>query len=153
MTSATLILHRSAWLAWALLAASALSFGYMVFDSRPPFELRGYTVSKSHAGELLRVDASVKRDLARGCSVAFSRHIFDSVGTRWDVQGQTNMPATALSQLDQQAPGKLRLAVPLPLGIAPGPARLVTPLEYKCNPWHAVQPIVVVMTIEFEVVP
>ena len=153
MTDATMVLKRSAWLAWVLIAGSMASLSYMVLDSSPPFKALGYTVNKPRAGELLRADVLVARDLGRECSVEFSRHLFDSRGTRWEVQPQTNMPSAAIRQLEDQAPGHLKLAIAVPSGMAPGPARLVTPLEYACNPWHAVRPIVVMMTIEFEVSP
>ena len=50
-------------------------------------------------GALLRVDAAVRRDLSRDCSVQFSRHILDAAGVRWNVQELTGMSAEALRQL------------------------------------------------------
>jgi hypothetical protein len=153
MQTATTILYRSAWLAWLLIGISGAGLAWMIGDSTPPFRLTGYVSNVPHRGELLRVDATVWRDLERNCSVQFSRHIFDAAGVRWDVLSSTNMTAAALRQLDEQAPGHLRLAVPIPAGAAVGPAKLVTPLEYQCNPWHGIRPIESTMTIDFEVLP
>jgi len=153
MNSATTLLNRSAWLAWVLLGLSVAGLVGMISDSAPPFKMTGYVASVPHRGELLRVDVAVHRDLARECSVQFSRHIFDASGVRWDVLATTTMTAQALAQLDAEAPGHLRLAVPVPPGAAPGPAKLVTPLQYECNPWHGIRPIESTMTIEFEVLP
>jgi hypothetical protein len=153
MQTATTILYRSAWLAWLLIGISGAGLAWMISDSTPPFSLTGYVANVPRRGELLRVDATVWRDLDRNCSVAFSRHIFDAAGVRWDVLASANMTAFALRQLDEQAPGHLRLAVPIPAGAAVGPAKLVTPLEYQCNPWHGIRPIESTMTIDFEVLP
>lgn len=147
------LIQRSAWLAWIILAVSAVGLLYMMGDNVPPFRMVSATANSPRAGELLRADVVVTRDLSRRCSVQFSRHIFDSSSTRIDVTPLTFMPASALDQLDAESPGHQRLAIPLPAYIKPGPAKLVTPLAYTCNLWHSARPIEVLMTVDFEVAP
>lgn len=147
------MLQRSAWLAWLILALSAAGLIVLMGDSKPPFRMISATTNTPRAGEVLRADVVVVRDLSRRCSVTFSQHIFDSSSTRVDMLPLTFMPAAGLDQLDAESPGHLRLAIPLPDYIKPGPAKLVTPLAYVCHAWHSVRPIEVLMTVEFEVAP
>ena len=149
----TSLIQRSAWLAWLLLLFSALGLIYMIGDTEPPFRVISSVANSPRAGELLRADAIVQRDLSRNCSVTFSRHILDSQGTRIDVQPLTYMPAAGLVQLEETSPGRLRMAVMLPAYVSPGPAKLVTPLAYTCNAWHSLRPIEVLMTVDFVVAP
>ncbi len=144
-------LERMAWIAWLLIALSAAGLVWMMSDVSPPFAMVSATTNKPKPGELLRVDAVVQRQLKRQCGVTFSRHMFDSSGTRMELAGDTYMPPEALEQLEGIAPGRLRLAVPVPPHAQPGPAKLVTPLSYQCNAWHSLRPIHVLMTIDFEV--
>jgi hypothetical protein len=52
------------------------------------------------------------------------------------------------------APGVLRGQMQVPLSFPPGPARMVTVLQYRCNPIQDLfRPIGVQMTIPFEVLP
>ena len=152
MMPMTKLLQRSAWLAWALLALSGFGFLFMVMDDKPPFQMLGYEKATVSPGEILRIEASVKRELSRRCSVTFSRHLFDVEGTRIDVVPDTYMPASALEELQRLTPDKLKLAIPIPSYVKPGPATLVVPLAYQCNAWHALRPIETRMVVAFEVV-
>ena len=149
----TKILQRSAWLAWALLVLNGLGLLFMMMDDKPPFQMLGYERATVRPGEILRVDATVKRELSRKCSVTFSRHVFDADGTRIDIVPDTYMPAGALEELQRLTPDKLRLALPIPSYVKPGPATLVVPLAYQCNAWHALRPIETRMVVSFEVLP
>ena len=153
MMAMTTWLRRSAWLAWALLIASLMGLGWMMSDTDPPFVMHGYAKGTVSPGQILRVDVSVTRDLTRRCSVTFSRHMFDSAGTRIDLVGTTQMTAQALEGLERENPGRLKMAVPIPSYVALGHARLVTPLSYVCNAWHGLRPIEITMEVDFEVVP
>ena len=153
MITMTKVLARSAWLAWALLTASLAGLGWMMLDTAAPFVMLDYTAESVRPGAVLRVDVQVRRDLSRKCSVTFSRHMFDSAGTRVDLVGSTQMTAKALEGLEKHSPGQLRMAVPIPPYVSIGRAHLVTPLAYVCNAWHSVRPIETTMVIDFEVVP
>lgn len=149
----TRFLDRSAGLAWALLVASAICFALMVMDDEPPFAMLSQQHATVRPGDVLRVEAAVTRDLTRRCSVTFSRHMFDRDGTRVDLVPDTYMPAAAIDDLQRRTPGQLRLAVPIPSYVPPGPAKLVVPLSYVCNAWQALRPIETKMVIDFEVLP
>jgi len=59
-----------------------------------------------------------------------------------------------LREMDSAAPGELNLLVPVPLSFPPGPGKLTTMLEYRCNPLQdVVRPIGLEMNIPFEVLP
>ena len=153
MMMATKYLQRMNAFALLILVASLFGLGVLIADSAVPFKLVSATTNAPHVNGVLFIDAVVVRDLKRKCSVTVSRHIFDATGRRIDVMPSTYMPAEALEQLDAIAPGRLRLAVPLPWYISAGPAAFVTSLSYTCNDWHAIRPINTVMTVNFEVLP
>ena len=147
------LLKRSAIVAWVLLAASASGLLWMMGDTHAPFVMHGYTVEPVRPGEILRLKAEVRRDLKRKCAVTFSRHMFDSAGTRLDLVGQTSMTAAGLEQLNAIDKDVLRLAIPIPDYAKPGPAILVTPLVYSCNAWHGLRPIEYTMRVDFDISP
>jgi hypothetical protein len=149
----TKYLQRSAWVAWLLLVLSGIGAASLMLDDKSPFTMLEYRVGAVKPGGVLRIEATVKRDLSRKCSVEFSRHVFDSLGTRHDITPETMMTSAALEGLEKATPGRLVLAVQLPPHIALGKAQLVTPLVYQCNAWHAVKPIESTMVVTFEVAP
>ena len=153
MTNMTSLLERSAWLAWALIVLSMIGAAWMIADTDPPFRMLSYESTPARPGGILRVDAVVQRALSRRCSVTFSRHLFDSEGTRIDISPAVVMTADALEGLDRAAPGQLRLAISIPAHTLPGPARLVTPLQYQCNAWHAIRPIETTIVMVVEISP
>ena len=81
-----------------------------------------------------------------------SRYLF-SAGVRYEISGAQYMSAAAIADLNQQMPDALRMAVRMAADVPPGPATLVTALEYTCNPMHAVWPIEVIMKNAIEVQP
>ena len=149
----TSLLQKSAIAAWIILAGSVSGLLWMMGDSKAPFELYSYKVEPVRPGEVLKLRAEVRRDLGRNCAVTFSRHMFDSAGTRLDLVGQTTMTAAALEQLNAIDNDVLRLAIPIPEYAEPGPAILVTPLVYQCNAWHGLRPIEYTMRIDFDISP
>jgi hypothetical protein len=136
-----------------VLVLSTMGAVSLMLETQPPYELLQYEAPAAHPGGVLHVEARVKRDLSRPCSVVFSRHIFDSQGTRHDIVAATSMTVAAVRGLEKAAPGRLVLAVQLPPYIPLGKAQLVTPLSYTCNAWHTFKPIEETMVIDFEVTP
>ena len=143
--------QRSVWLAWALLLAIAIGAAALMLDRRPPFTITSYETNSPRAGGILMVNANVARELERRCSVTFSRYMVDSSGLRADLMPDFTMTAQALEELDHATPGRLLLDIHIPDYVSAGPAVLVTPLEYRCNPWHSLMPIETTMVIKFEV--
>lgn len=139
--------------AWLLLLMSALATLMMALDRDPPFRSISYTAQSARPGGVAMIDAVVQRDLARSCSVRFSRFFIDSTGARWEVAALTSVTANGLRAFDAASANRLRLPVPIPAGAAPGPATLVIPLAYRCNMVHELSPIDVVLTYDFEVLP
>ena len=126
----------------------------MAFDREPPFRLLDAWTSQPRPGGVLVVRAKVQRDLERACSVRFSRYLFDRFGSRHESSGPQLMTPQGLREMDAQAPGQLNLQVQIPLSFPPGPGRLTTILEYRCNALQDVlRPIGVEMNIPFEVLP
>lgn len=126
---------------------------WWIFDNRPPFIMTQYWATPVKPGGQVYFLALVKRDIARNCSVIFSRHMFDSEGARYDIVSGQQMSAVALRQMETVTPGELRLWLRVPEQMPLGTARMVTVLEYQCNPIHHLRGgINVDMTMEFEVI-
>lgn len=151
MTSITRILHRSIIFAWLIIAGVAMVLATWAIDRSPPFKLLSYSVFNGRPGDSVLMIATVKRDLNKACSVTFSRYLFDHKGVRTDLSGIQYMTASALSQMDKANPNKLLLAIKLPVDIAPGPAKLVTSLEYVCNPIQRIWPLDVLLEMDMEI--
>lgn len=121
-------------------------------DRRVPFEMVGYTVNPALAGDTVIVRAQVRRDLARRCSVTYSRVFFDSAGSRFDLTtGAQMMNADALDDLNRRTPDSLVISVTVPPKAAPGKGALVTALDYVCNPVHQMYPVPMLLTMDVEV--
>ena len=150
MTLATNIVFRLQWLWRAILIGCLIQVGFWAVDRSSPFRLISYTTTSAPPGGSALVVAKVRRDLARDCSVVFSRHMFDASGARFDIVAGQAMSGYALRLMDALTPGELRLRVDVPASAVPGPAHLVSALEYSCNPFHrAFAPIEVVMGLQF----
>lgn len=147
---AILMLERTLWIAYSIIAIAAAQLAWWTLDRDPPFE-----VLKINAVEVnqntVRFDLDVRRDLDRGCSVEFSRHLVDAAGYRHDMSVGQIMDAPALAEMDRRMGGKLLLSMDLPAGMAVGPAAMTTVLKYSCNPLQNLWPIQVRMTVPFEV--
>ena len=112
-----------------------------------------YTVFNASRGETAYVNATVKRDVGRDCTVNFVRYLIDANKARHDIGGTQYMTAAALQQMERDMPDSLRLAVRIPADVPVGPATLVTALEYRCNPLHALWPMDVLLEMKLKVLP
>jgi len=146
-------LERYIIVSWMILAGTLAIAGYWALDRSPPFVLRSYTVFNARAGETAFINAAVERDTGRSCTVTFARYLMDSQRIRHDIGGTQYMSAAALQQMERDMPDSLRLAVKLPADMPVGPANLVTALEYRCNPTHALWPMDVLLEMKMEVLP
>ena len=141
-------------LPWLVISLALVQVSVWAMDRSPPFALLSFKVNSPQPGQLLTVEAKVRRDLDRECSVYFSRYLFDSIGVRYDLTGPQMMSPSAIRQMDSLAPGELNLILPVPTTFRPGPAVFSTVLEYRCNPLQdLIRPIYVQMHIAFEVMP
>ena len=153
MARLTSVLERYIIFSWAIIGACALVALYWALDRTPPFVMTNYTVFNASRGETAYVNATVKRDTGRDCTVDFVRYLVDANKARHDIGGTQYMTAAALQQMERDMPNSLRLAVRIPADAPVGPATLVTALEYRCNPMHVFWPIDVLMLIELKVLP
>lgn len=147
--------------AWAIRLAPlsiitiAMVASYMVamalvwsMDKEPPFRLVNYSVTPAVPGSTMLVMANVERDLTRDCSATYSRRLVDSQGIMRSIDPDTTMGANAIRSMDKRSPNKLLFAVQVPWDTPAGPAQIITPLTYRCNPWHYRYPIT--MALEFD---
>lgn len=153
MARLTSVLERYILFSWAIIGACALVALYWALDRSPPFVMHEYTVLNATRGETAYVNATVERDVGRGCTVNFVRYLIDANKARHDIGGTQYMTAAALAQMERDMPDSLRLAVRIPADAPVGPATLVTALEYRCNPMHSLWPIDVLMLIDLKVLP
>lgn len=150
----TKVLQRAEWFFSLVLVLCAVPVLYWSLDRSPPFALLSAQVNSPRPGGILYVDARVRRDLDRECSVEFSRYLFDRNGSRHEAGGPQLMTPQAIRAMDAAAPGILRVTMQIPIGFPPGPAEMVTVLQYRCNPIQDLfRPIGVQMTIPLEVLP
>ena len=153
MARLTSVLERYILFSWAIIGACALVALYWALDRTPPFVMTNYTVFNSSRGETAYVNATVERDVGRDCTVNFVRYLIDANKARHDIGGTQYMTAAALRQMERDMPDSLRLAVRIHADVPAGPATLVTALEYRCNPLHALWPMDVLLEMQLEVLP
>lgn len=153
MARATSMLERFMWLAVLMMLASLAQIVGWALDREPPFRSISYTATPAQAGGVMQIDRTVHRDVERHCSAEFSRYIFDSKGRRADIAGGQYMSLDQRRALERRAPGRLSEVIPIPLGLAPGPATIYTVLQYRCNPIHALWPIELLGVLEVEILP
>lgn len=121
-------------------------------DRRPPFEVVSYEPAIAVPGQSVALTLVVRRDARRDCAVTWTRWIYDGRNVRIDLEGQQQMSAASVAQLELRSPGRLTLWVPIPSSAFPGGAELVTDLDYACNPIQHLWPINVVTRVPFEIV-
>lgn len=153
MARLTYVLERCIILSWVIIGTCALVALYWALDRTQPFVMTEYTVINAKRGETAYVNAKVRRDVGRDCTVTFVRYLMDANKARHDIGGSQYMTAAALQQMERDMPDSLRLAVRIPADVPVGPATLVTAREYRCNPMHVLWPIDVMMLIELKVLP
>jgi hypothetical protein len=152
MARLTHALQRFNWLPNLVLLFTVCMLAYWAADRRDVFELKNYLLTVGVRGGYAHLDGEAERNLSRGCEVYYSRYMFDSQGYRWDLTGMLHMSAEAVAQMDREAPGRLRLTVPIPDGAALGPAKVVTMLTYTCNPVHRIWPVNQVLVIPITII-
>lgn len=122
-------------------------------DRHPPFTMTAYTAPPVKAGQSVIVKAKVIRELDRDCSVTYSRMLFDSSGSRFDITpGAQLMTAEALEDLNRRSPNSLVFSVVIPPQATPGVGALITVMNYVCNPIHKLYPVSVLMTVDVPIV-
>lgn len=111
-------------------------------DSRVPFKMTGPPIyTHAVSGEPVKVTIPIKQDLTRDCSLLFSRYMFDSEGTRLDLQATRFVSATGIILLDKTTPNSIQISLDIPKQTAPGIATIVTQLAYMCNPLQYIWPV------------
>ena len=144
------IAQRFMWVCNITLVAGLMSVTWFAADRVPPFAMLSVEPAIGWPGDYLTIQASVKRDATRDCSAEFSRFIFDANGSRYDL-GTSTASADMIKAMEAKRPGKLLVTVKLPESIHPGPAKLTTVLEYRCNKVHRIWPIEVTLQMPFTV--
>jgi hypothetical protein len=140
------------WVARLILLLAALLMLYYAADREPPFEMHTSEPSEAHAGDYVTIRAKVTRDVSRRCNTEFSRYVFDSHGTRFDL-GRSQASADAIASMERRSPGVLAVAFVVPHAAKPGPAIMQTVLQYKCNRVHHFWPIETTAEMPFVVLP
>ena len=139
------------WVRCGLFWACAAVLAYWSVDRTPPFTLLSYSTEPVKRGGTALIKANVVRDVTRGCTVTYSRFLFDSRGFRYDLNEQQRMTAEAIKSLDKITPNVLSIAVPIPQDISVGRALFQSVLHYTCNPLQLIFPITVFMEVDFTI--
>lgn len=146
------IVHATEGVAWTIIVLAIVVVLYFAADRAPPFAVLHTEPAQAMPGDHIVVRATVRRDSSRNCSAEFSRYLFDSAGTRFDL-GHAIASSDMIATMDRQSPGRLAVSFRIPPPAEPGPARLRTVLEYTCNRTHKIMPIVVTTEMPLTVLP
>jgi hypothetical protein len=145
-------LQRWMWLPNVMILLALVIVATYAADRATPFRVLSVEPVAAYRGQTVVFRAAVWRDPGRHCSAEFSRFIFDSAGARHDL-GNSTVTAAMIAEMERRSPGQLVLSVQIPDAIAPGPARLVTALAYRCNKVHSLWPIETTTELPFTVLP
>lgn len=96
MSKTTALLERLMWVWIVLLLITVGQLVWWSIDREPPFHVGSYTPTSAKPGQTATISANVERELKRGCSVQFSRYLYDPGGTRHDMVAGQFMTAKAL---------------------------------------------------------
>jgi hypothetical protein len=140
------------WVARVILLLAGMLVIYYAADREPPFEMHTSEPAEAQAGDYVTIRAKVTRDVSRRCNTEFSRYVFDSHGTRFDL-GRSQASADAIASMERRSPGALAVAFVVPHAAKPGPAIMQTVLQYKCNRVHHFWPIETTVEMPFLVLP
>jgi len=154
MMKATALLERLMWFWMLILAVSVAQVVWWALDRSPPFYVDSYTVAPVHQGGTLVIDAKVRRDIERGCSVTLANNLYDSSGARHVLEPSVRFTPGDLAALERKTPGRMVRRVQLPDPVPVGPASFVSSMSYECNPLQEIlHPIDVQVEFAFEVLP
>jgi hypothetical protein len=143
---------RFAWVPnWTLMAALLIVL-VQAADRRPPFELLGTEPAAGRPGEFVTIYARVRREIPRECSVSVHRSLHDAAGKRWDFP-EARFTALGIAQSESRTPGRMAPTFLIPSSASPGPAEVVTSLQYRCNKTHAIWPIELTHTLPLTILP
>lgn len=143
---------RFLWVAQFIIVSSIAIVGYYTLDREPPFAVLSVEPASAKPGEWITIKAAVRRDVRRNCSAEFSRYIFDSSNTRFDVGTQV-ASAELVKAINERSPNELKVSFIVPQTASPGSAWMETVLQYHCNKVHRIWPIEVTTRMPFEVLP
>lgn len=154
MSRTTQILERMMWLWMLIIAVSVGQVIWWAFDRSPPFRVESYIVAPVYRGGTVQVDAKVWRDISRQCVVTLSNNLYDSTGARYVIEPPVRLPPGAVAAVEKKTPRRMARNLPLPEGVAVGPASIVSSMAYECNPLQELlRPIYVQAEFAFEVLP
>lgn len=147
--------QRSLLVAWLIILSSAVQCIFWALDREPPFKLLSYTATAARAGDSLKLDSQVWRDETRKCRIDYTRYIYDSTKREAPLPSAPSVSAAQRDEFALNSPGWRRELVPIPEGLAPGPAVIRSTLNYYCNPlqeWWT-WPIVVQTEYQLPILP
>ena len=127
-----------------------LALVWFAADREPPFTVLRVWPASAAPGEEITIHVDVKRQIDRNCSARMSRSIFYSTQERTDL-GTAHFSAQTIAAMERATPGRLHVNFVVPKGADPGPAALVSSLEYVCNATHRWVPIEMTTTMPFTI--
>jgi hypothetical protein len=146
------IMLRYSWIATWTLFAALIIVAAQALDRKPPFSVLHVFPAHARPGDQITIHAEVWRDSGRSCAVTMGRSVFDAARVRFDFP-VASFSATAIGAMETRTPGLMAVSFVIPPGAAPGPAELVSALEYRCNQAHTLWPIEVTTHVPFTILP
>jgi len=117
----------------ASVAFVTASLALWLADNAPPIEFRGVSVRSEAVprGGALLVEYQIEQ--RRECPGVVQRLIVDSLDVVQIVEPQQLLVQSAATGKDE---ARVTVAIPVPTGAAPGPARYQALIRFRCNPLH-----------------
>lgn len=146
-------LRRWVIVPWLVLAFLFATIAYWVADRPEPIlVVKQATIPKVRAGEAVYLKAEVIRDITSDCALTAVRTVVSDTGFRFPIDSYF-YSFGLLRIIYADNPGVLRVSITVPPETPVGKARLITSLEYHCNPLDKLWPIIATTELHFEVVP
>ena len=147
-----LVFAATSWVANCIIILGLLAVVYFAFDRAPPYSVLSVEPASARPGEMVKLRMHVRSDVSRQCSADLSRFVFDALNARYFLD-HAQLSAELIAKMEARTPGIREIAIMVPSSAAPGPARMVSSLEYECNRVHSLWPIRVTTEAPFTILP
>lgn len=147
-----LIFAATSWLANFIIIFALLAVVFFALDREPPYALISVEPAAARPGDVVKLRMTVRSDVSRQCSADLSRFVFDAMNARYFID-HAQLSSSLIAGMESRTPGIREIAITVPTSATPGPARMVSALEYQCNRAHSIWPIEVTTEAPFTILP
>jgi hypothetical protein len=146
------VLSRYHWVPSLIILIALIIVGVQAADREPPFRLLRVEPAFARPGDIVTIHADVWRDPHRRCAVDVARSMYDSLGKRSDYP-VAYFSAEAVALNEASFPGRMSPSLLVPDTATPGPAVVVSSLQFRCNRTQTLWTIEASHKLPFTVLP